>query len=57
MDEKARASACHASQQGGGSGGIFTFLLRLFGNHEQFMRAYPPAPDDLLESDLFAGIE
>lgn len=57
MDEKARASACHASQQGGGSGGIFGFVLRLFGSQEQFMRAYPPAGDSLRESDLFAGIE
>jgi LmbE family N-acetylglucosaminyl deacetylase len=56
-DLKARASACHASQQGGGSGGIFTFLLRLFGNREEFMRAFPPAADSLSENDLFAGVK
>ncbi|MGD2161735.1 MAG: PIG-L deacetylase family protein [Anaerolineales bacterium] len=56
-DIKAQASACHASQQGGGSDGIFRFLLRLFGSREEFMRAYPPAPDSLSETDLFTGVE
>ncbi len=56
MEEKERASACHASQQGGESGGLFRFALRLFGSRELFMRAYPPAPDSLREYDLFAGV-
>lgn len=57
MEQKAQASACHASQQGGGSRGLFGFVMRLFGNREQFMRAYPPAPDSLRENDLFAGVK
>jgi LmbE family N-acetylglucosaminyl deacetylase len=57
MEQKAQASACHASQQGGGSGGLFGLVMRLFGNKEQFMRAYPPAPDSLQENDLFAGVK
>jgi LmbE family N-acetylglucosaminyl deacetylase len=57
MQEKAEASACHASQQGGASGRLFSIVMRLFGSHEQFMRAYPPAPDSLRESDLFAGVD
>jgi N-acetyl-1-D-myo-inositol-2-amino-2-deoxy-alpha-D-glucopyranoside deacetylase len=57
MQEKAQASACHASQQGGSSGGLFRSFLRIFGSREQFMRAFPPASDSLQESDLFAGIK
>mgnify|MGYP001048164013 CR=1 FL=1 len=57
MEEKEKASACHASQQAGGSGGLFGFMMRVFGSREQFMRAYPPAPDSLEENDLFAGIK
>lgn len=57
MEQKAQASACHASQQGGGSGGLFGMAMRILGSHEQFMRAYPPAPDSLREDDLFAGLD
>jgi LmbE family N-acetylglucosaminyl deacetylase len=57
MEAKAKASACHASQQGGGAGGVLGFLLRLFGSREEFMRAFPPAPDSLKEYDLFADVE
>ncbi|MDF1500630.1 MAG: PIG-L family deacetylase [Anaerolineales bacterium] len=56
MSEKAEASACHASQHAGGSGGILGFALRFFGTKEPFMRAYPPAPDSLHERDLFEGL-
>jgi N-acetyl-1-D-myo-inositol-2-amino-2-deoxy-alpha-D-glucopyranoside deacetylase len=57
LEEKSQASACHASQQGGSSGGIFRLLLRLFGSKELFMRAYPPSPGKLHETDLFEGLE
>lgn len=55
-DVKQAASACHASQ-GGGGGGRFGWLpvwvqKRLFAQ-EMFMRAYPPVPDGFREYDLF----
>jgi LmbE family N-acetylglucosaminyl deacetylase len=56
---KERASACHASQLDGGlrHGGIFSVLLRLFTRTESYMRAFPPAPPNLREKDLFIGID
>lgn len=56
LEEKAQASACHASQAGGSSGGIFGLLLRLFGSKELFSRAHPPAERALREKDLFEGL-
>lgn len=54
---KNAASACHASQGGGGlARGPFALLSRLIGGKDQFTRAYPPPEPDTLESDLFAGI-
>lgn len=57
MERKAKASACHASQQGGSSGGIFGMFMRLLGGKELFMRAHPPAPESLRETDLFDGVD
>ncbi|MDD5190140.1 MAG: hypothetical protein PHE50_03755, partial [Dehalococcoidales bacterium] len=53
-----KATACHASQTGGGPPrrGILSFLTRLFGQKDSFMRAYPPSPGKQREKDLFAGI-
>ncbi len=52
------AGACHASQGGGGGlrARILTRLLSLLGGHEIYMRAHPPAPPGLRETDLFADV-
>ncbi len=53
------ASACHASQGGGGfaSGGLMGLLRRIFMSKEQYMLASPtPRPNDKRVNDLFAGI-
>jgi LmbE family N-acetylglucosaminyl deacetylase len=56
--EAEAASACHASQLGGGppSRGPVRVLLNWMGRKDQFMRAYPPAGPKTREKDLFAGI-
>lgn len=42
-DVKAAASACHASQGGiGMRRGIMGLFIKLFGEHEEYMQAYPP---------------
>jgi LmbE family N-acetylglucosaminyl deacetylase len=56
LDIKSRASACHASQGGGPPSGMTGVLMRLTGSKEVFMRAFPPAPARLRESDLFEGV-
>ena len=56
-DSKEKASACHQSQQGPSSGGLFGVLMRLFSGPETFSRAYPPPPDKLRERDLFDGVD
>jgi N-acetyl-1-D-myo-inositol-2-amino-2-deoxy-alpha-D-glucopyranoside deacetylase len=55
---KAEASACHASQDGSGMRrGLPGLLTRLFGEHEDFMRAYPPvAGKEKVATDLFQSI-
>jgi LmbE family N-acetylglucosaminyl deacetylase len=53
---KSRAAACHASQAGPPTSGIMSWFLRLAGGSETFMRAYPPAPRGLRETDLFEGV-
>ncbi|MCX6070369.1 MAG: PIG-L family deacetylase [Chloroflexi bacterium] len=53
---KSRAAACHASQAGPPASGITGWFLRLAGGGETFMRAYPPAPRNLRETDLFEGV-
>ncbi len=55
-DIKSRAAACHASQDGPPSSGLMGWFFRLTGGSETFMRAYPPAPSDLREADLFEGL-
>lgn len=54
---KEKASACHQSQQGPSSGGLFGVLMRLFSGPETFTRAYPAAEDRLRERDLFDGVD
>ncbi|MEA1976289.1 MAG: PIG-L family deacetylase [Chloroflexota bacterium] len=54
---KEKASACHQSQQGLSSGGLFGVLMRLFSGPETFTRAYPTAEDKLRERDLFDGVD
>jgi N-acetyl-1-D-myo-inositol-2-amino-2-deoxy-alpha-D-glucopyranoside deacetylase len=53
---KAAASACHASQ--GGSGmrrGIMGLFIKLFGEYEEYMQAYPPIGQGWqLKKDLLA---
>ena len=54
-----RASACHASQLGGGGGrrgGLRGLLNRIFGYQATYMRGYPPVKGDHKEKDLFEGI-
>lgn len=60
-EAKAAASACHASQLGGGPGlrGPLAWLMRLGRrpNTDYFMRAFPaPRPGEPPERDLFAGV-
>ena len=58
-EKRAAASACHASQLDGGppNRGLIGLVWRLFGDAEQFMRAYPPPEPGLREKDLFAGVD
>jgi len=56
VEVKHRASAQHASQGGGAPrGGIMGFLMKLVGEREEFMRAYPPVTPSGFrrKSDLF----
>ncbi|MFQ5617261.1 MAG: PIG-L deacetylase family protein, partial [Anaerolineales bacterium] len=52
------ASACHASQLAGGppNRGFISLLLRFFAANDNFTRAYPEAPPNLREGDLFEGV-
>jgi LmbE family N-acetylglucosaminyl deacetylase len=55
--QKAAASICHASQGGRAmSTGLMGWAMRLAGQRETFMRAYPPPEPGLRERDLFGGI-
>lgn len=58
LDIKERAAACHASQLDGGfrQPGIIGWLTRHLTKKETFMRAYPPAPPRLHETDLFKEV-
>ena len=56
-DIKRKAAACHRSQGGGSTSGIITRLRRLTTSYESFMRAHPPAPKRLRETDLFEGVQ
>lgn len=51
---KVEASACHASQGGGHSThGMMRWLMRLRGNKDHFMRAFPAPNGSQIESDFF----
>lgn len=56
-DIRDKASACHASQGGGGqiTGGLMGALRRTVAARENFMRAYPE-PNHHREKDLFEGV-
>ena len=57
---RAEASACHASQGGGGTSLLARMLgavFRIVGIYESYMRAYPKAPAGLREHDLFVGVK
>jgi LmbE family N-acetylglucosaminyl deacetylase len=57
VEQKAEASACHASQGGVGmSTGLLGLMMRLVGKNDNFMRAYPPPEPGRRERDLFAGL-
>jgi len=52
-----RASACHASQLGGGFGKIPMWLRKLAFSKQGFTRVYPaPQRNGVDETDLFAGV-
>ncbi len=55
---KRGAGACHASQGGVGMRrGLMGFVTTVFGEHEDYMRAYPPVDTGFTRlSDLFEGI-
>jgi N-acetyl-1-D-myo-inositol-2-amino-2-deoxy-alpha-D-glucopyranoside deacetylase len=56
---KAAASACHASQGGGGlASGLLAWIMRLFAGSavDSFMQAYPTPTDGRGATDLFEGI-
>lgn len=57
LERKDTASAFHRSQLSGGPqrGGVLARMMtRFVGNHDDYMRAYPEAPDGLRETDLLA---
>ena len=59
LNIKREAGAQHASQGGGQvRRGWFGILARLFGEREEFMRAYPPVPKGYrgVATDLFDGL-
>jgi hypothetical protein len=55
---KSEAGACHNSQGGGQMRrGLMGFVSRIFGEHEDYMRAYPPVDGNFKRlADLFDGI-
>lgn len=55
---KHRASTQHASQGGGQMRrGLMGFVMRMFGEREDFMQAFPPVPDGFKrKQDLFDGL-
>lgn len=54
-EAKHRASECHASQGGGQMRrGLMGFVTRMFGEHEDYMRAFPPVDGNFKRrADLF----
>ncbi len=59
VEKKRKASEAHASQGGMQMRrGLMGFISRVFGEREDFMRAYPPVPANYkTAADLFEGIE
>lgn len=55
---KNQAGACHVSQGGGQMRrGLMGFVTRIFGENEDYMRAYPPVDGRFkMKRDLFEGI-
>ena len=55
---KSKAGACHSSQGGGQMRrGLMGFVTRAFGEHEDYMRAYPPVDGGFKRlTDLFDGV-
>jgi N-acetyl-1-D-myo-inositol-2-amino-2-deoxy-alpha-D-glucopyranoside deacetylase len=57
LSVKAKASACHSSQGGGGMAGPMRWASWLLGAYESYMRAYPPETPLGVERDLFDGVD
>jgi LmbE family N-acetylglucosaminyl deacetylase len=59
QEEREAATACHASQLGGGppSRGPLAWIWRLLGGKEQYMQAYPAVQGKLKNKDLFTGVK
>ena len=57
-EERDQATACHASQLGGGTPrrGPLSWLMSWFNRREYFMRAVPEPEPGLRERDLFEGL-
>ena len=55
---KSEAGACHSSQGGGQMRrGLMGFVTKVFGEHEDYMRAYPPVDGGFKRlTDLFDGV-
>jgi len=54
---KRQAGACHASQGGGMQGQWIGRITRVFGEREDYMRAYPPVDKNFRRgNDLFEGL-
>ena len=58
IDKRNKATACHASQSSGGqpSTGLLSFISKIFGRRDLYMRAHPLADKHLREKDLFSGL-
>ncbi len=55
---RAQAAACHSSQGGTSMArGVQGWIMRLAGQHENFMRAYPEVMKRKIERDLFEGVQ
>jgi LmbE family N-acetylglucosaminyl deacetylase len=58
LERKTQASECHESQGGPGMArGVMGWVLRMGGNQESFMRAFPAPSNGLKEKDLFQGLD
>ena len=59
IHKRNKAIACHISQSDGGPPrtGFLNLVSKIFGLHDLYMRAHPPADNHLREKDLFDGLE